>query len=306
MGRASSSTLRPLPEPIRATVFDREIKTKIAWHSICVRLQNSVIKISAYVPCYNASATISRPVESLSNQSVSPDELFVIDDGSFERPRLPEGVRVLRFDRNQGRGAVRARAMAEAKHELVVACDATLVLDPNFIEQALPWFAESNVAAVFGWVKEGNARPHVNRWRERHLFQSRMAREIVRYASLATGCSVIRKSLAEQVGGFDALRRWGEDADLGQRLLSEGFDVVFDPRLFATAVENDSIRTVIERYVRWNTSEPMRVWDYLRQIGYALRVMVRKDLQANDPIGACISLLTPHCQFWYSMKSRAR
>jgi hypothetical protein len=76
--------------------------------------------------------------------------------------------------------------------------------------------------------------------------------------------------------------------------------------LFATSVASDSVRSVIERYVRWNTSEPMHVWEYLRQICYAFRVMARKDLQAHDPIGACISLLTPHCQFWYSMKSRAR
>jgi glycosyltransferase involved in cell wall biosynthesis len=263
-------------------------------------------KVSAYIPYHNASDTVSRTIESIEKQSVAPSELFVVDDGSLDRWDLWKGLKVIRFDTNQGRGAARDRAMREAKHELVVACDATLVLDSNFIERALPWFAESNVAAVFGWVKEGNAGPHVNRWRERHLFQSRIAREIVHYASLATGCSVIRKSLAEQVGGFDASRRLGEDADLGQRLLSKGLDVVFDPGLFATAVANDSVRTVIERYVRWNTSEPMRVWDYLRQIGYALRVMARKDLQANDPIGACISLLTPHGQFWYSMKSRAR
>jgi glycosyltransferase involved in cell wall biosynthesis len=261
------------------------------------------MKISAYIPCYNASATVSQAIESTFKQSVPFSEVFVIDDGSTDRPRYPEALKVVRSDSNQGRGAARARAMQEAKYEVVLSCDATLVLDPNFIEYALPWFVESHVAAVFGRVKEGADASLANRWRERHLFQSRISREIVHYATLATGCSMIRKTAAEKVGGFNKSQRRGEDADLGQRLLDAGFDVVFDPKLFATSVANDSIRTVVERYARWNTSQPMRWSDYLRQTSYAFRVMARKDLEAKDPFGACISLVTPHYQFWYSVRS---
>jgi hypothetical protein len=39
---------------------------------------------------------------------------------------------------NQGRGAARVRAMKEANFELVLGCDASLVLDRNFLSRALP------------------------------------------------------------------------------------------------------------------------------------------------------------------------
>ena len=142
-----------------------------------------------------------------------------------------------------------------------------------------------------------------DRWRERHLFQSSLTLEVRHHASLATGCSLVRKSAVEEVGGFNATLRAGEDADLGNRLLAAGFDVIFDPRLNATSVLSNSVMEVLERYARWNTLRRMTVQGYLRQLNYALKVMVEKDLRARDPLGACISLLAPHYQFWKGLLS---
>jgi Glycosyltransferases involved in cell wall biogenesis len=112
------------------------------------------MEVSAYVPCYNAEASIRDALQSIRDQTAPAAEIFVIDDGSTDGSEEISGVRVVRFESNQGRGAVRARAMAEAKHELVLACDATLRLDRKFLEAALSWFADAKVGATFGWVKE--------------------------------------------------------------------------------------------------------------------------------------------------------
>ena len=77
-----------------------------------------------------------------------------------------------------------------------------------------------------------------------------------------------------------------------------GYLVVFDPELFACSVATDSVRQVLERYARWNTPEGMGIRDYLRQVNYALKVMVAADLEARNVVAACISLLCPHYQFW--------
>ncbi len=256
------------------------------------------MKVSAYVPCYNGRSTILETVQSIHDQTVPAAEILVIDDGSTDGSGDVSGVKVIRLKSNEGRGAARARAMVEAQHELVLGCDATLALDRRFLENALRWFRSERVAAVFGWIKDAAKPTAANRWRGRHLFQSQLTQEETHFASLATGCFVVRKSAVQEVGGFNPALRAGEDADLGQRLLGAGFDVVFDPTLFACSYSVNSVWEVLERYARWNTPRGMGVRDYLRQINYALKVMVAADLRAKDFLGAGISLLSPHYQFW--------
>src|SRR5437763_1918219 len=99
--------------------------------------------LSAYIPVYNNRSTLEAVVRSIQAQTRPPDELYVLDDGSTDGSgalAARMGVRVLRQPGNCGRGAARARAMQEAHHDLVLCCDATNVLDPNFVEQALHWF----------------------------------------------------------------------------------------------------------------------------------------------------------------------
>jgi biofilm PGA synthesis N-glycosyltransferase PgaC len=258
------------------------------------------VKISAYVPCYNARATIREAVQSIVDQSVPISEIFVVDDCSTDGSGDHAGVPVIRLNTNAGRGAARAKAMLRAEFELVLACDASVTLDRRFLEFALPWFKNERVAAVFGWVKDVAGRTAANRWRARHLFGSHLVHKVTHSASFATTCSVVRKSTVQHVGGFNAALRGGEDADLGRRLLGDGFDVVFDPNLFSTTFASNSSSEVLERYARWNSLERMSLHNYMRQISYALKVMVPIDIKAKDPLAAVISLLAPHYQFCWS------
>ena len=261
------------------------------------------MKVTAYVPCYNARGTIRESIRSILDQTTPAAEIFVLDDGSTDGSGDVSKVRVIRSNSNLGRGATRARAMAEALHELVLGCDATLILARCFLEKALPWFSSDRLAGVFGRVNGGTALRVADRWRERHLLHSSLKLAVRHRASLATGCCLLRKSAAEKVGGFSVALRAGEDADLGQRLLASGYDVIFDPQLVATSILSNSVMEVLERYTRWNTLSKMSTRGYLRQINYALKVMAVKDLKAGDPLGACISLLTPHYQFWRGVAS---
>ena len=262
------------------------------------------MKVSAYVPCYNARKTILEAVRSIIAQTIAAADIFVVDDGSTDGSGELGSVNVIRLDANTGRGAARAKAMVEAQHELVLACDATFILDPCFLEKALPWFCNDRVAAVFGRVRGIAPVSVADRWRDRHLFRTCVTMEVRHQASLATGCCLLRKSAVEAVGGFDVTMRSGEDVELGDRLLKAGFDVICDPHLQATSVVSNSIIEVLERYARWNTQRQMSAFGYLHQLNYALKVMAARDLKARDPLGACISLLAPHYQFWWSIVYR--
>jgi glycosyltransferase involved in cell wall biosynthesis len=261
-------------------------------------MQTASMTISAYVPCYNERATLRGAVQSILEQTTAVDEVFLVDDGSTDGSGQISNVKTVRLELNQGRGAARARAMEQARFELVLGCDASLVLDRNFLGRALPWFNDPRVAVVFGWVKEVGSPTVANRWRGRHLFRSDISRTVSRVLTFASGCFVVRKSAVESVGGFNATLRCGEDADLGRRLRDGGYSVVFDPCLFSCSITGNTVCEVLERYTRWNTPDGMGIRDYLRQMNYALKVMVAADLKAGDVPAALVSLLCPHYQFW--------
>jgi glycosyltransferase involved in cell wall biosynthesis len=264
-----------------------------------------VTSISAYVPCFNNAATVGQALRSLQAQRAPVAELFLADDGSSDSSlviaRLLE-VPVVALERNMGRGAVRATAMHLAQHELVLSCDATNQLPADFLQRALPWFDDPQVAAVYGRICQHQATSLADRWRGRHLFRVQEAMAVRHGALLSTYGCVLRREAVLRVGNFDRCLRHSEDADLGRRLLAAGFDVVFDPTLLVVSGVSNSLSQVLERYWRWyaGPGEAVSVRGYLRQVWYSLKVMTRRDLQDGDLLSLPISLFAPHYQFWRS------
>ena len=81
------------------------------------------MKISAYIPCFNNEKTLKACIESIKNQTLPVDELFVVDDGSSDASLKiikSKNIRVVKMKLNQGRGAVRNKAMKLARNEWVL------------------------------------------------------------------------------------------------------------------------------------------------------------------------------------------
>ncbi|MEK9984413.1 MAG: glycosyltransferase family 2 protein, partial [Opitutae bacterium] len=117
-------------------------------------------EISAYVPSFNNEGTIEASVRSLLEQTIPPKEVYVIDDGSSDDTALiasRTGVEVLGNSANRGRGYTRAKAVCRAKHDLILCCDATNVLEPDFIMKTLPVFADPKVASISGHLRSSKA-----------------------------------------------------------------------------------------------------------------------------------------------------
>jgi glycosyltransferase involved in cell wall biosynthesis len=261
--------------------------------------------VSAFVPCFNNAASVENALVSLQRQIFPIGELFVVDDASTDGSKAVAeqlGVRVIAMQRNVGRGSVRATAMEQAHQELVLCCDATNHLPDDFMVGASRWFVDPSVAAVFGRIWQSDARCVSDRWRGRHLFKMQEGMAVQHRALLATYGCVLRRNAVLQVGNFDPSLRHSEDAELGQRLLAAGFDVVFDPSLHVVSGVTNTVRQVLERYWRWNagTGEDTSLRGYAKQIWYATKVMAMRDLRDGDLLSVMISLFSPHYQFWRS------
>ena len=263
--------------------------------------------ISAYIPCFNNEATLAAAIDGIRCQSVAIDDFFIVDDGSTDRSReiaTDLGVRVIALGQNLGRGAVRASAMEEARHEYVLCCDATNRLKENFLAGALPWMEDAKVAGVIGRIVDENVNGAVSRWRARHLFHQEENETGPRRDSLSTWGTLLRKSAVLDAGNFDRTLRLCEDAELGRRLKAAGFDLFFDPKLIVATQARNTLRQVMERYFRWHRREASRepAPNFSRMLGYAVRGLAVEDLRAGDPAAALLSLLTP----FYGMRHGAK
>jgi glycosyltransferase involved in cell wall biosynthesis len=116
------------------------------------------------MPCYNEAATIREVVKQVL-ESPYTQELIVVDDGSTDGttqildslsdPR----IRVLRHDRNRGKGAALRWAFAEATAPFVIVQDADLEYDPQEYGEVLQPLLDGRADVVFG-SRFLSGRPH--------------------------------------------------------------------------------------------------------------------------------------------------
>lgn len=261
--------------------------------------------VSAYVPFFNNKKSVLAALHSLRIQTIPPVELFALDDGSTDGGAdLVEahGFRCLRQGRNLGRGAARHRAMLEATGDLVVSCDATNVLPPDFIERLLPWFDDPNLVAAYGRIQDPHPKGPVGRWRARHLFKAGQSISISHYSQLITYGTIIKRRPTLQLGNFSSSLRHSEDADLGLRILAAGYDIVTDPSVPVLCNVQNTLAETLERYWRWyaGPSEDISLSGYVRNVSYSIKCMASADLVAGDLVSVFISLVCPHYQFFKS------
>ena len=99
----------------------------------CPKNRSMKSNISVIIPLYNKERTIARAIRSAAEQTLLPDEIIIVDDGSTDRSaeaaeRCADecqrcAIRIL-HQPNGGVSAARNRAIAEARSEYVALLDA--------------------------------------------------------------------------------------------------------------------------------------------------------------------------------------
>jgi glycosyltransferase involved in cell wall biosynthesis len=256
-------------------------------------------KVSAYIPCYNNARTIERAISGILAQSVPVDDFFIVDDGSTDSSRevvKALNVRVIEMGTNQGRGAVRARAMEEASHDLVLCCDATNRLKEDFLQGALVSFSDPQVAAVLGKLVDLEVSGVVSRWRARHLFRQFEDPGPIHKNSLITWGTLMRKSAVLKVGNYNTTMRFSEDYELGRRLEDAGYQVLMDSTLIVATQVKNTLGQTMERFLRWQYRKAQRrtFRDFISAHVVALRILLPRDYRDRDFLAMLISLVTPY------------
>ena len=124
---------------------------------------NSTVKISVVIPCYNLGQYIEEAITSLLNQTFDDFEIIIVDDGSND----PKTVHLLRENKwpktrifhigNHGVSFARNFGIERSSGEFICCLDADDKYHPAFLEKTIQCFiqdTENQIGIVTSWVQE--------------------------------------------------------------------------------------------------------------------------------------------------------
>jgi glycosyltransferase involved in cell wall biosynthesis len=115
------------------------------------------VLLTVIMPCYNEADTLPAILERVRAINIDK-EIIAVDDCSTdttyavlqaERARTP-GMRVIRQDRNSGKGAAIRRGLAHARGEITIIQDADMEYDPADYYELVKPIIEGRIDVVFG------------------------------------------------------------------------------------------------------------------------------------------------------------
>ncbi|MDD5281879.1 MAG: glycosyltransferase [Candidatus Omnitrophica bacterium] len=214
-----------------------------------------MIKVSLYVPCFNAEAYIKECLESIFMQSYPIDEVLIINDGSTDNTvgicsRFP--VKIINHARNKGLFLARNTAFCVARNEFVASLDADCKARPDWLEKLMKYFSGTDVAGVGGKLIEKHNLCLADRWRAIHMSQSWGDRLIENPGYLAGSNNVYKRSAILQVGLYSETYVSNyEDIDISKRLMSNGFKIIYSPEACIEHLRRDTIGSALKTYWHW-------------------------------------------------------
>ncbi len=185
-------------------------------------------KISCIIPVYNAAEYLAEALDSVLAQTVVPDEIILIDDGSTDDPQKvvnPYQRHVhLVHQENRGPAAARNHGLRLATGDLITFLDADDVWAPEKTARQCEALANGPELSICITHAQNFWQPELAHERE-HLDQ--------RYAEPHPGyvcqCLMARRGVFDRIGVFDESLRVSEDTDWFARAERAGIDKLILP-----------------------------------------------------------------------------
>jgi GT2 family glycosyltransferase len=221
--------------------------------------------ISVIIPVHNGAVYLKSCLEAVAASDYRSYECIVVNDGSTDGFHgvagkfatrivdLPEGPCGPAYARNRGASVARGSILFFVDADVVLAPGAFRLVEKVFQEQA-------DLAAVFGSYdacpKAGGAISQYRNLLHHFVHQNGNPEASTFWA----GCGAIRRSVFEEIGGFDEKRFSRpsiEDIELGYRLRQSGYRILLDKRLQGTHLKSWNLYSLIRtdiscRAVPWS------------------------------------------------------
>lgn len=167
--------------------------------------------ISVVVPVYNGAEYLTKTVESILAQDHQELELLLINDGSSDNSKelmdalAAKDVRVKAYTKANG-GVANARnfGIEHAQGEFIALCDQDDLWLPTKLSKQLPLFSNERVGLVYtgaiaDYILYGKqSKPNFD-----NQFRGKVFDRLTQQNMFTCCTAMVRKSVLEEVGGFD-------------------------------------------------------------------------------------------------------
>jgi glycosyltransferase involved in cell wall biosynthesis len=206
--------------------------------------------ISAVIAAYNAEKYIAKVLNSLLEQTMLPDEIIIVNDGSKDNTlgilreypkKLSAGLRKkfrnvkgykIIDQKNKGPAGASNAAIEAARGEIIISVDSDAILDKNFIEKAVDVLKKHNaVGVVGGYIRTANPENFWARmmgydleYRYDHIGGKGAEKAIVEHVS--PNNTAYRKDIFKKAGKFNQEYQYCQDVEFSYRVLETGYKIV--------------------------------------------------------------------------------
>lgn len=186
--------------------------------------------VSVIIPLFNRAKYIQETINSALSQEYDNLEVIIVDDGSTDggdklaETFISEGrVQLFRHagGANRGQSVSLNLALSKARGEYIAVLDSDDIFLPNKLKDQVTFLQQNpDIGLVYGmgYGVDANGKQVYNILSERHIEPNDPNQILLDcYFHLPVG-SLVRKSVYDQVGGFDERLRAGQDHDMQVRM----------------------------------------------------------------------------------------
>lgn len=249
-----------------------DVVCRVRWHRLVDKLEpvpGYLPMVSLQVPAYNEPVeVVEKTLNSLAGLNYPNLEVLVVDNNTplqeTWRPleeicrKLGPNFHCLHLDQWPGykSGALNfAVTQTDPRAEIIGIIDADYEVDPNFLMELVPAFADPQVAFVQTPQDYTDAKGDVfseSTYRGyKYFFEVSMPSRNERNAIIFAGTmGLIRKSVLEEIGGWD---EWciTEDAEASLRILKKGYQSLYINRSFGSGMMPINFDGLKKQRFRW-------------------------------------------------------
>lgn len=214
------------------------------------------MNVSLIMTVLNEERTITTMLQSISEQSYSPNEVIIVDGGSVDatsekikKYHFPKSIKITLLEKKGNRSVGRNEAIRHASGEIIACSDAGCILDRNWLREIINPFSETHVDVVAGYY-QGKTEdvfqqcivPYVLVMPDRVNPQTFLP---------ATRSMAFRKKVWQKVKGFDERFSHNEDFVFAKKIKRAGYTIVFTKDAIVYWLPPKKITSVFRMFFRF-------------------------------------------------------
>jgi biofilm PGA synthesis N-glycosyltransferase PgaC len=219
--------------------------------------------VSVLIPAYNEGDSLRKTVNSLLEMDYPKNklELIVIDDtstddtGGIARRLEKEGkIRLLTNRKNSGKAYSLNRALKISRHEIIACIDADSTVEPDILKKLVSAMDDDKIASVTPALKVLKPRNILEKIQHAEYLLNIFLRKSLSFIDsihVTPGVfSIYRKSVLEEVGGFDE-KNLTEDMEIALSIQNAGYRIENRLDAISYTICPSSLKDLFKQRLRW-------------------------------------------------------